>query len=71
MKDIEAHLEKVIASSLEERKAMPEIPVERLDYIVVAYLLIRYITRMSVPERLYYCDFALKEGVIASMINLD
>ena len=47
--------------------------MERLDYIVVAYLLIWYVMRTKPPSRLFYCDYALKEGVIAEFIreNLD
>ncbi|MEO5907288.1 MAG: exopolyphosphatase [Saprospiraceae bacterium] len=63
------NLNKVIRASLAERRAMPEIPDERLDYIVVAYLLIRYLFKKSPPQKLFYCDFALKEGVIADLIE--
>jgi exopolyphosphatase/guanosine-5'-triphosphate,3'-diphosphate pyrophosphatase len=68
------YMDGVIRATLEERKMMPEIPVERLDYIVVAYLLIRFIFSTIAPDRLFYCEFALKEGVVAEMveeINLD
>lgn len=58
-----------IGADLETRKNMPEIPEERLDYIVVAYILIRYLVQMKPPEKLYYCDYALKEGVIEEMIR--
>ena len=61
----------VIDASLEQRKKMPEIPEERLDYIVVAYLLIRFVIRTMQPSKLYYCDYALKEGVVADMIQND
>ncbi len=72
---IMAILDKVIYADLDSRRKMPEIPVERLDYIVVAYLLIRYLIKKVPPGKLYYCDFALKEGVVEEMIrenkNLD
>jgi exopolyphosphatase/pppGpp-phosphohydrolase len=58
-------MSEVILSDLSRRKSRDEIPVERLDYIVVAYILIRLIFRQHPPKRLFYCDFALKEGVIA------
>jgi exopolyphosphatase/guanosine-5'-triphosphate,3'-diphosphate pyrophosphatase len=63
------YLQKVIHASLAERKQMPEIPVERLDYIVVAYALIHYLLQNMPPSRVYYCEYALKEGVVASMIK--
>jgi len=62
-------LNKVIYAKLDSRRKMPEIPVERLDYIVVAYILIRYLIKMVPPDKLYYCDFALKEGVVEEMIK--
>ncbi len=70
---ISAYLEKVIHASRNERQLMREIPEERLDYIVVAYLLIRFILDKIPPQKLYYCDYALKEGVVAEMMmnNLD
>jgi exopolyphosphatase/guanosine-5'-triphosphate,3'-diphosphate pyrophosphatase len=66
---IEDNMNKVIMADLEARESMPEIPVERRDYIVVAYILIRYLFRMAPPEKLYYCDFALKEGVVEEMLQ--
>lgn len=70
LEDLDAYLSEVIPMSLPERKLRKEIPVERLDYIVVAYLLIRYLIRACPPSKLYYCDYALKEGVIADKAGL-
>ena len=70
LQDLDAYMSEVIPMDLVERKLRKEIPAERLDYIVVAYLLIRYIIRASPPSRLYYCDYALKEGVIAAKAGL-
>jgi len=63
------YMEEVIKATLLERRSMAEIPEERLDYIVVAYLLIRFLMKAIPPQKLYYCEFALKEGVIAEMIG--
>ena len=73
MAGIHDYMDKVIGTSLAERRLMPDIPEERLDYIVVAYLLIRIIINAIPPSKLYYCEYALKEGVIADLIhnNLD
>ena len=62
---LDTYMSEVIRSDLTRRRLREEIPVERLDYIVVAYILIRLIFREHPPKRLFYCDFALKEGVIA------
>lgn len=69
MTGIEDYMSGVIKSPLAARKLMPEIPVERRDYIVVAYLLIDFVLSLAPPERLYYCEYALKEGVVAEMIE--
>lgn len=66
---LEEYLDGVIALDVEARRGRPEIPPERLDYIVVAYLLIRYLITQAPPKRLFYCDFALKEGALAEMIR--
>ena len=70
---LEDYMSEVIIADWEGRSKMPEIPVERLDYVVVAYLLIWYVMLIKAPSRLFYCDYALKEGVIAEFIqeNLD
>jgi len=62
---LDEYLSAVIEETLDQRKRRKEIPAERLDYIVVAYLLIRFIIRSKPPAKLFYCDYALKEGVIA------
>ena len=69
MGDLESHLTKIIGTSREGRRYIAEIPEERIDYIVVAYALIRYIYRHIPPEKLFYCDFALKEGVIEELVE--
>ena len=65
---LEAYLGEVISTNLSERRQIPGIPIERLDYIVVAYALIRLTLNHIAPARLFYCDYALKEGVIAEMV---
>ncbi len=62
-------MNKVIIADIEERRKMREIPEERIDYIVVAYILIRYLFKKIAPSKLYYCEFALKEGVVEEMIK--
>ena len=64
---LEGYLDEVISTDIESRRQIPEIPIERVDYIVVAYALIRFILKKLPPARLFYCDFALKEGVLSEM----
>lgn len=67
--EILTSMDAVIHASSEERRLMKEIPPERIDYIVVAYLLIRFIYSTHPPQRLYYCEFAMKEGIVAEMMD--
>jgi exopolyphosphatase/guanosine-5'-triphosphate,3'-diphosphate pyrophosphatase len=68
---IHSYLNEIISTNMDSRRQIPEIPIERVDYIVVAYILIRYIVRQLPPEKLYFCEFALKEGVLAEMIEIN
>lgn len=67
---ITGYLDEIISTDISSRRQIPEIPIERLDYIVVAYILIRYVFRHIPPEKLFYCEFALKEGVLAEMAGI-
>jgi exopolyphosphatase/guanosine-5'-triphosphate,3'-diphosphate pyrophosphatase len=67
---LKSNLDDVIQKDLESRLKIPEIPPERADFIVVAYVLIRYLIQKHPPDKLYYCDYALKEGVLEEMIRL-
>jgi len=69
IRELPYHLRRIVGSDLDQRREIPEIPAERLDYIVVAFALIRYITQNFPPQKLFYCDFALKEGVLAEMAS--
>lgn len=63
------YLDEIIGLDLTSRRTIPEIPIERLDYIVVAYALIRFIFKKIPPERLFFCSYALKEGVLAEELG--
>jgi len=54
--------ERIIGSTLAERLALPEIPAERADMIVVAMLLIRHAVGIVGAERVTFSGYALKEG---------
>ena len=66
---LDDYLTRIIATSTTERRQITEIPPERIDYIVVAFILIRFVFRQIPPEKLFYCDFALKEGVLVEMVE--
>jgi exopolyphosphatase/guanosine-5'-triphosphate,3'-diphosphate pyrophosphatase len=64
------YLESIIRLDTTARQGIPDIPIERVDYVVVAFILIQYVLREISPERLFYCEYALKEGVMAEMAKI-
>ena len=62
-------LNRVVPSNLEQRLAMTDIPDSRADLIVVALLLIDFILDQSDFKSIYVSHFAMKEGMLAEMIN--
>ncbi len=56
--------EQLVASDREQRAAIPAVPVERVDMIVVASILIRVVLELAGIERLTVSDYSLKEGVL-------
>lgn len=69
MRGLADYLESVARLDLAARQRIPDIPIERVDYVVVAFLLILFTLREIPPKRLFYCDFALKEGVMQEMVR--
>ena len=69
MTGIRAYLDEIIQMDIHSRRSIPEIPIERIDYIVVAYILIRLILQEIPPSKLFFCDYALKEGVLDEMVG--
>jgi len=69
LEGLEDYLEHIASLDLEARQQLRDIPIERVDYVVVAFLLILFTLREIPPRRLFYCDYALKEGVMAEMVR--
>ena len=67
---LEGYLDEVIGLDFVKRKMRDEIPQERIDYIVVAYILIRYMVRHFPPNGLYYSEYAMKEGILTEAIDI-
>lgn len=59
----------IIDNALAERLLIPGLPEERADLIVVALLLIEYICRLADIDTIYVSAFAMKEGMIAELIE--
>jgi exopolyphosphatase/guanosine-5'-triphosphate,3'-diphosphate pyrophosphatase len=67
--DFKIFCNQVVSTTHEERLAMPGIPESRADLMVVALLLIDFILELTKPERIKISNNALKEGMIAEMIQ--
>jgi exopolyphosphatase/guanosine-5'-triphosphate,3'-diphosphate pyrophosphatase len=56
--------DQVVASTLNERLALPGVPAQRVDMIVVAMILLDFTLKLAKIERVTVSDWAMKEGVL-------
>jgi exopolyphosphatase / guanosine-5'-triphosphate,3'-diphosphate pyrophosphatase len=68
--DFENLYQKLINSTLKERKQMKGLESMRLEMIVVATLIMKFILQKFKLSRLIQSNFALKEGVVHEVLNL-
>jgi len=68
--DFENLYQKLINSTLKERKQMKGLESMRLEMIVVATLIVKFILQKLKLTRLVQSNFALKEGVVYELLNL-
>jgi exopolyphosphatase/guanosine-5'-triphosphate,3'-diphosphate pyrophosphatase len=54
----------ITSATLAERIALPDVPPERADMIVVAMILLRFTFELAGIERVTVSDYAMKEGVL-------
>lgn len=63
--DLLALHEKLLASTAQERLAMPRMSPIRVDYIVLASVFTQMVLRRVQPEVIYQSAYSLKEGAMA------
>ncbi len=68
--DFENLYQKLINSTLKERKQMKGLESMRLEMIVVATLVVKFIMQKLRLRRLIQSNFALKEGVVYELLSL-
>ncbi len=56
--------ERIVRADLAGRLALPDVPDERADMIVVAMILLRFVLDLAKIERITVSDYAMKEGVL-------
>lgn len=59
----------LINSTLDERLQMEKIPSHRADMVVVAMILIEWVTQTARIKRILVSDYAMKEGMLAEMLE--
>ncbi len=67
LEKFQAFYDRCVASTLAERFAMPQLPTERADMIVVALVLVQYISQKADIRHLSVSEYAMKEGVLSEM----
>lgn len=68
--DFENLYQKLINSTLKERKQMKGLESMRLEMIVVATLIVKFVLQKFKLTRLIQSNFALKEGAVFEVLNL-
>ena len=66
--DFELFEEKVISATYEDRAQLKGMPQSRVKLIVVAFILMRYVLRLTKPKQILVSPYALKEGVLMEMM---
>jgi exopolyphosphatase/guanosine-5'-triphosphate,3'-diphosphate pyrophosphatase len=59
----------MIRSSKEERRNMPKLPPERIELIVVAFVLIEFVLRRAGIRQIITSAYAMKEGILREMLE--
>lgn len=59
---------RLLATNREERHALPEVPHERADMIVVALILIDYVLEVMQPRLATVSFYSMKEGIMSEML---
>lgn len=69
--DVITHIDNIIKMDISERLRNPNIPKQRAKLIVVAVILMKYVLNITSFKSMIISPFAIKEGALLEMINLD
>ncbi len=64
VRNFEKIAEKLTASTLAERKKMPQLSQERMEMIVVALVLIQFVIKRTGIFEIYTSEYSMKEGML-------
>ncbi len=60
----------IVKSNVEERRLMPGMEKVRVEMIVLAAIFVNFTIEKCGLERILFSEYALKEGIIAELLNL-
>ncbi len=64
-----AFFQTIVSATFNERLEMENLPKKRVDMIVVAFLLMKYILKITGASEIVFSPYSMKEGVLLQMIN--
>ena len=64
LNDFPALYRRIVRATFAERSALPDVPEERADMIVVAMILLRFVFRLAAIRTVTVSDYAMKEGIL-------
>jgi len=67
--NLKSLIDKIISKTLEERKLMKDIPLSRVDLIVVAVLLIEFVWGLLDFQNMVVTKYSMKEGMILEIME--
>lgn len=70
IKDFNIIYDLIIGSSIAERKNIPGIEAVRVEMIVLAAIFVKFILEKCNLNKVLFSDYALKEGIIAELLNI-
>jgi hypothetical protein len=59
----------LMGSTLKERYNHPAIPTLRAEYLPLSSYMVKYIIELAKVEKIYRSAYALKEGLIKTILN--
>lgn len=60
---------KLLPTTVRERLAMPEVPADRADMIIMALILVDYVLNLAPFREVLVSSYALKEGMLVELIK--
>jgi exopolyphosphatase/guanosine-5'-triphosphate,3'-diphosphate pyrophosphatase len=63
--------QKLLSTTVIDRMRTPEIPLERVEMLIPALILVHTVVEIAQIQEIIVSDYALKEGVLSEMLNTE